>query len=76
MVTDIEQGNTTTTILYTSVQHNTITHYLWMGSTVVLYLILYNNEYDITLRLDYNQKTNIPYDIKHLISNCQNKNPP
>ena len=47
-----------------------------MGSTVVLYLILYNNEYDITLRLDYNQKTNIPYDIKHLISNCQNKNPP
>ena len=47
-------------------------HTLINGYYYLIYLILYNNEYDITLRLDYNQKTNIPYDIKQLISNCQN----
>ena len=38
-------------------------HTLINGYYYLIYLILYNNEYDITLRLDYNQKTTIPYDI-------------
>ena len=38
-------------------------HTLINGYYYLIYLILYNNKYKITLRLDYNQKTTIPYDI-------------
>ena len=54
----------TTTISYTSVHHSTINyHTLINGYYYLIYLILYNNKYNITLHLNYNQKTTIPYDI-------------
>ena len=38
-------------------------HTLINGYYYLIYLILYNNKYNITLHLNYNQKTTIPYDI-------------